>query len=97
MATTTAREMISHMDIPTEWMEGTVFDCRINFYDPTSPEREDETSFDIDCSQPNWREDLLSLWEDFCKENALPTDCISDVWATTIDDAYWRHGNDTGR
>lgn len=40
----------------------------------------DETSFDIDCSAPDWREELKILWEDFCEDNGFPVDSIYDIY-----------------
>ena len=87
----TAEEAIGRMNEPTEWMEGTVFACQINFYNPedTDCEHEDETSFDVDCSKPGWRDELLALWNEFRKENNLPERCVSDAWSTLVDDDYY--------
>lgn len=52
-------------------------DWRIFF---VTDERGDETSFDIDCSAPDWREELEILWEDFCMENGFPVDSICDIY-----------------
>ena len=87
--TTTAEVAIRRMNEPTEWMEGTIFSCQINFLNHEDTEHEDETSFDIDCSKPGWRDELLSLWEDFRKENNLPKDCVTDAWSTVVDDDYY--------
>lgn len=86
--TMTAEVAISRMNEPTEWMEGSIFSCQINFYNQYDNEYEDETSFDIDCTQPNWRDELLACWEEFRKENDLPEDCVTDAWATVIDAEY---------
>ena len=76
------KDAIRRMNEPTEWMEGTIFSCQINFYNNEDKEREDETSFDIDCTQPNWRDELLALWNNFRKENYLLEDCVTDAWST---------------
>ena len=87
----TAKMAIGKMGEPTEYMEGSVFACQINFFNNENGGREDETSFDIDCTQPNWRDELLICWEEFCVENNLPEDCVIDAWATTIDDDYYEN------
>lgn len=87
--TMTAEVAISRMNEPTEWMEGTIFSCQINFYNNEDKEQEDETSFDIDCTHPNWRDELLALWNDFRKENNLPENCVTDAWATVVDEDYF--------
>ncbi len=85
--TMTAKEAIHRMSEPTEWMVGTIFACQINFYN--NENKEDETSFDIDCTQSNWRNELLECWEEFRKENNLPENCVTDAWATVVDADYW--------
>lgn len=84
----TAKEAISRMNEPTECMEGAIFSCQINFYNNENKEHEDETSFDIDCTQSNWRDELLACWEEFRKENNLPENCVTDAWATIDEDEY---------
>ena len=87
--TMTAKEAISRMNEPTECMGGTIFSCQINFYNNENKEQEDETSFDIDCTQSNWRDELLACWKEFRKENNLPENCVTDAWATVVDSDYY--------
>ena len=84
MNTYTAKERINMMNEPKEYMIGDIFACQINFINPEN-NKEDETSFDIDCSKSNWKDTLLSLWEDFRKENNLPENCVTDAWSTLSD------------
>jgi len=84
MHTDTAKKIILKMNNPMQWMDGTVFSYQINFYNNDG--YEDETSFDVDCRQFDWRDELLELWDEFRKENNLPEECFIDVWVTTIDE-----------
>jgi len=72
----TAEAAISQMGNPTKWMKGNIFSCQIIYYQPT------EVSFDVDCTQPNWRDELLALWEKYRKDNFLPEECVAEAWAT---------------
>ena len=80
----TAEMVIRRMNNPTEWVHSTIFTCQICF--KNTENRDDETSFDIDCTQKYWRDELLSCWEEFRKENNLPEDCVTDAWFTVIND-----------
>lgn len=78
---------VARMNEPTEWMVGKWFSCQVNFNNPDL-EFEDETSFDIDCTNSNWRNELIELWDEFRKENNLPEDCVTDTWSTFVDDGF---------
>lgn len=82
--TMTAVDAIQRMGDPTEWFSMPVLSCQIDFLNCENGNQEDETSFDIDCSQPNWRDELLSCWEEFRKENKLPDNCVTGAWATVV-------------
>ena len=73
----TAEMAMMRMDDPTKFPICTNFVCWICF--KNNENRDDETSFDVDCTQKYWRDELLSCWEDFRKENNLPEDCVTDA------------------
>ena len=81
-----ARTIICRMNEPTEWMKGNIFSCQIDFNNPNVVGDEDETSFDLDCSNAGWREELLQLWIHFCEENNFEIDSITDAWSTICND-----------
>lgn len=82
----TAEMAIRRMNEPTEWIHGTILTCQINFIN--NENREDETSFEfkINDTQKYWRDELLSCWEEFRKENNLKENCVIDAWSSVIKD-----------
>ena len=75
-------DAIKRMNDPREWLSGKVFSIQVEFINEN---RDDETEFDIDCSKENWRDELVSLWDEFSKENDLPADCVTDIWSTNCE------------
>ena len=84
----TGREAIERMNEPKEFMKGDIFNLVINFWNHTNPPgfEWDEVDFTVDCSKPEWRNELLALWEDFRKENNLPERIVEEAWSTLPDD-----------
>lgn len=81
-----AIEAIKRMNDPRQWMMGNWFLCQIDFNDSFDPLEESEVSFKIDCSNENWRDELLKLWEDYRNEKKLPEDCVTEAWATLYEE-----------
>lgn len=63
-------------------------EIEVNFYN-TVDQREDSTSFDI--ATPLGEKglcDLISLYEDFCKENGIPKNTVESLVLTCVADTY---------
>lgn len=73
--------VVAKMNEPTEWLKGKVFAIQINFLNPEYI-GEDETSFDVDCTKPDWRSEVCELWHNFAREFGFPDECVTDAWAT---------------
>lgn len=79
-----AKEVIMQMCEPTEWCDDVVFSLQINFIN--DEQIYDETSFDIECVNNDWRSELLECWLCFATENNVPADSIYDAWSCPLDD-----------
>lgn len=83
-------EAVRQIDNPKRWLEGDWFSVQVVFENSETYDGYDETSFDIDCSQPNdqWRDDIVSLWNGFADENNFPRKSVVEVWATVVDEYF---------
>lgn len=63
-------------------------EIEVNFYNPVD-QRDDSTSFDICMPLGNSGLcELISLYEDFCKENGIPKNTVESLFLTCVADSY---------
>lgn len=74
------KEALQGIDEPRKYcgiQDGTIYEVIIGFLDKNR--MDDEVSFDIDCKQEGWKEELTDLWLCFCEENGCASDSVTDV------------------
>ena len=64
-----------------------MYECFVVFHNENG--NDDETTFDVDCSNIKWRDDVCELWMEFAKENNFDVNGVFDVYLCLVDDEYY--------
>lgn len=65
-----------------------MYECFVVFYNENG--NDDETTFDVDCSNIKWRDDVCEQWMEFTKENNFDVNGVFDVYMCPVDDEYYK-------
>lgn len=83
--------LVRSLEDITEWQitenGDYMYECFVVFHNENG--NDDETAFDVDCSNIKWRDDVCELWMEFAKENNFDVNGVFDVYMCPVDDEYY--------